>query len=59
MSLRTREDKKTRKEIRKFFQSESGQIARKQARQNGIMKIALTVAVVIIIIEAAIIWAIA
>lgn len=56
MSARSREDKKARKEIRKFFASKSGRELTYYVRQNGWLKIIVAVAALVIIAEAAAIW---
>lgn len=56
MSTRTREDKKARKEIRKFFASKSGRELTFYVKQNGILKIVAMIAALVIIAEAAVIW---
>ena len=56
MSNRRREDKKNRKEIRRFFASKAGKELSYYVRQNGILKIALAVAAMVVAAEAVIIW---
>lgn len=56
MSARSREDKKARKEIRKFFASKSGRELTFYVKQNGILKIVVVVAVLTIMAEAVVIW---